>query len=294
MKFQRNVLLKNYTTFKIGGRAKYFFVAKTKSSLVKALQEAKRLDLPFFILAGGSNLLISDKEYQGLVIQVKNQTLKVKNNKIYAEAGVALGKLVNSAFKNSLTGLEWAAGIPGTVGGAVFGNAGAFNGAMKDVVREVEVFDMKKNKIRKLKNKDCKFGYRSSFFKKNPHLIVLACQLQLKASNKQEIKEKMQEYLDYRDERHPKEPSAGSIFKNPKNISARELIDKSGLKGRRIGGAEISKVHSNFIVNLDGAKSQDVLKLIDLVKRTVDKKFGIKLKKEIIFCKKLLTEFLKK
>ncbi|MBA7633723.1 UDP-N-acetylenolpyruvoylglucosamine reductase [subsurface metagenome] len=283
MKFQKNVLLKNYTTFKIGGPAKYFFVAKSKLSLVKTLQEAKRLDLPFFILAGGSNLLISDKGYQGLVIQVKNQTLKVKNNKIYAEAGVVFGQLVNFALKNSLTGFEWAAGIPGTLGGAVFGNAGAFNGAMKDVVREVEVFDMKKNKIRKLKNKDCKFGYRSSLFKKNPNLIILACQLQLKAGNKQEIKKEMQEYLDYRDERYPKEPSAGSIFKNPKNISARELIDKSGLKGKRIGGAEISKVHSNFIVNLNGAKSQDVLKLINLVKRTVDKKSGIKLKEEIIF-----------
>ena len=295
MKFQKNVLLKNYTTFKIGGPAKYFFIAKTKLGLVEAVQMAKKLGLPFFVLGGGSNILVSDKGYQGLVINFQFPISNFQKSKVVAGAGLILGKLVNASAKRGLTGLEWAAGIPGTVGGAIQGNAGAFEGSMKDIVKEVEVFDVKKNKIKNFKNKnlasgknldssgikDCQFGYRTSIFKKNPNLIILSCQLQLKTGDKQKIKEKIQEYLDYRDRRHPKEPSAGSIFKNPKNISAREIIDKCGLKGKRIGGAQISKIHSNFIVNLNGAEARDVLKLIKLVKKEVKNKFGIKLKEEI-------------
>jgi len=282
MQFQRNILLKNHTTFKIGGRAKYFFTAKNKTGLIKAVTEAKKLNLPFFVLGGGSNLLVSDKGYPSLVIQTKNQKIKVKNNVILAEAGVSLSRLVGLAFKNSLTGLAWAAGIPGTVGGAIFGNAGAFGESMKDIIKEVEVFDAKKNKLRKLKNKNCQFSYRSSIFKKNPNLIILACHVILGAGDRQEIKQKMQEHLNYRYERHPKEPSAGSIFKNPKGSSARELIDICGLKGKKIGGAQISKIHSNFIVNFNKASSQDALKLINLIKKEVNKKFKIKLKEEII------------
>jgi len=282
MQFQRNILLKNHTTFKIGGRAKYFFTAKNKTGLIKAVTEAKKLNLPFFVLGGGSNLLVSDKGYPSLVIQTKNQKIKVKNNVILAEAGVSLSRLVGLAFKNSLTSLAWAAGIPGTVGGAIFGNAGAFGESMKDIIKEVEVFDAKKNKLRKLKNKNCQFSYRSSIFKKNPNLIILACHVILGAGDRQEIKQKMQEHLNYRYERHPKEPSAGSIFKNPKGSSARELIDICGLKGKKIGGAQISKIHSNFIVNFNKASSQDALKLINLIKKEVNKKFKIKLKEEII------------
>jgi len=282
MQFQRNVLLKNYTTFKIGGRAKYFFTARNKTGLVKAVTEAKKLNLPFFVLGGGSNLLISDKGYSGLVVQIKNQKVKVKNNDILVEAGLSLSCLVNLALKNNLTGLEWAAGIPGTVGGAIFGNAGAFDKSMKDTVKEVEMFDVKKNMLRKLKNKNCQFSYRSSVFKKNPNLIILACRINLKARDKQKIKQEMQEHLNYRNKRHPKEPSAGSIFKNPKGTSARELVDICGLKGKRIGGAQISKVHSNFIINLNGASSKNVLQLINLIKKEINKKFKIKMKEEII------------
>ena len=143
MKFQRDILLKNYTTFRIGGPAKYFFTAKTKTELIKAIQEAKKYNLPLFILSGGSNLLIADQGYKGIVIKIENQKLKIKNNYIFAEAGVALSQLVKLALKNNLTGLEWAAGIPGTVGGAVAGNAGAFDGVMVDVVKKVEVFNLK-------------------------------------------------------------------------------------------------------------------------------------------------------
>lgn len=282
MQFRKNVSLKNYTTFKIGGRAKYFFVARTKLNLIKAMQEAKKLGLPFFVLGGGSNVLISDKEYEGLVIQVKNQKVKIKNDCIFIEVGMTLARLVRLASKNNLTGLEWAAGIPGTVGGAIYGNAGAFSKSMKNIVKQVEIFDIKKNKIRKLTNKNCQFGYRSSVFKRKPHLIILSCEIKLQKGDRQEIKKEMQEYLDYRAAFHPRDPSAGSIFTNPKGFSARELIDVCGLKGKKINGAQISKVHSNFIINCNGASSQSVLKLIDLIKKEVKKKFKIKLKEEII------------
>ena len=303
MKFQKGILLKNYTTFRIGGPAKYFFIAKTKTELIKVIQEAKKYNLPLFILSGGSNLLITDQGYKGIVIKIENQKLKIKNNHIFVEAGVVLSQLVKLALKNNLTGLEWAAGIPGTVGGAVAGNAGAFDGVMADVVKKVEIFNLKSQKINNFQNRDCQFGYRNSIFKKNNNLIILSCELQLKSGNKNKIKEKMQAYLNYRNLRHPKQPSAGSVFQNidfkklPKNffkkfpeakknvkeniLPAAYFIDHCGLKRKKIGGAQISELHPNFIINLGEAKAQDVLKLINLVKKTVNKKFGIKFKEEI-------------
>jgi len=260
MKLQKNVSLKKYTTFKIGGPAKYFFVAKNKSDLLKAVQEAKKRRLPVFVLGGGSNVLFPDKGYRGLVIKFQN---------------LKLSQLVNS-------GLEWAAGIPGTVTGAIWGNAGAFGKSMKDVVKKVEVFDVKNEKIKILNNKDCRFGYRDSIFKKNHDLIILSAEIKQKKSDPQEIKK----CLAHRRKTQPLSfPSAGSVFKNPPGFSAGELVEKCGLKGKKIGGAQISDIHSNFIVNLGGAKAQDVLSLIKLVKKTVNKKFKIKLEEEIIVLK---------
>jgi len=304
VKFQENVPLKKYTTFKIGGPTRYFFIAKTKQALLKAVKEAGKRQLPLFILGGGSNLLVSSKGFKGLVIKIENCKLKIENCKIVAEAGTSLSQLVNFALKNGLTGLEWAAGIPGTVGGAVFGDAGAFSKSMRDVISSVEIFDAKRNLIRKLKNKECRFGYRQSIFKtlhqskarcrtgpepkqsfwfrENPNFIILSCELKLNKRDKSEIKKEMRGYLDYRDIFHPKTPSAGSIFMNPRGYAARELIDICGLKGKRIGGAQISHLHSNFIVNLGKGTSQNVLDLIKLIKKTVSRKFKIKIKEEII------------
>lgn len=283
MKFQRNVSLKNYTTFKIGGRAKYFFVAKTKENLIAAIKTAKKDNLPFFILGGGSNILVADKGYGGLVINFQFAICNFQNSKVIVGAGLPLGKLVNSSARRGLSGLEWAAGVPGQVGGAINGNAGAFEGSMADIVESVEIFDLRNQKIKNFKNNDCKFSYRASIFKDNSNLIILSCKLQLKSGDKKTIKEKIQEYLDYRNERHPKEPSAGSVFKNVGDIPAALLIDQSGLKGKKIGGAQISKIHPNFIVNLDGAEAKDVLRLINLVKKRVKEKFGISLEEEIQF-----------
>ena len=255
MKFRKNVPLKNYTTFKIGGPAKYFFEAKRKEELIEAIKLAKKLELPFFILGGGSNLLVSDKGFDGLVIKF----------------GQPLSSYVSK-------GLEWAVGIPGTVQGAVYSNAGAFKKSIKDVVKEVEVFDTKTEKIKNFKSKDCKFGYRDSIFKKNKNLIILSVKIKSKKSNRKKIKQ----YLDYRKKTQPLNfPSAGSIFKNPRGFFAADLIERCGLRGKRIGKVKISEKHANFIVNLGNGKAKDVKKLIKLAKQKVKSKFGIVLKEEI-------------
>ncbi|MFH1575621.1 MAG: UDP-N-acetylmuramate dehydrogenase [Candidatus Nealsonbacteria bacterium] len=256
MKFQENISLKKYTTFKIGGPARYFFTAKTKESLLKAVKEAKNRHWRLFILGGGSNLLVSDEGFKGLVIK----------------AGSSL----------SLYGLDWAVGIPGTIEGAVYGNAGAFSKSMADEVESVEVFDAKAEKIKIFKNRDCRFSYRNSIFKRNKNLIILSVKLKARKINFKKIKE----YLAYRKKNQPLNlPSAGSVFKNPPGFLAGELIEKCGLKGKKIGGAQVSNVHANFIVNSGEATAKDVLLLIKLIKKTVYGKFKVKLEEEINFLK---------
>jgi len=266
VKFKKNVLLKNHTTFRIGGSAKYFFVAKTKEELIEAINLAKKLNpspfpkgdrvkLPFFILGGGSNILVSDRGFNGLVIKF----------------GQSLSSYISK-------GLEWAVGIPGTIQGAVWGNAGAFKKSMKDVVEKVEVFDTKTEKVKIFKNKDCKFGYRDSIFKKKKNLIILSVKIKSKKSDAKKIKQ----YLDYRKKTQPLNfPSAGSVFKNPTGFSAGKLIEDCGLKGKKVGNVKISEKHANFIVNLGRGKAKDVMKLIKIIKNRVKKKFGKTLEEEI-------------
>ena len=290
---QRNVLLKNYTTFRIGGPAKYFFVAKNKKDLIKAISVAKKLKLPFFILGGGSNLLVSDKGFNGILIKIRNTKYEIpacpagrQNTKIMAEAGVMLEELVNVSAKAGLSGLEWAVGIPGTIGGAIRGNAGAFNKSMKDVVKSVEALEVKneKCKVKNFKNRDCKFSYRDSIFKNNKNLIILSVTLQMKRGDKKEIENKIKKNLEQRNKTQPLNfPSGGSIFKNPPGFFAGELVKRCGLKGKKIGNVKISEKHSNFIVNLGNGKAKDVIKLIKLIKQKVKKKFGVTLEEEIQF-----------
>ena len=284
MKIQERVQLKDYTTFRIGGPARYFIQARTKKEIIEAVKWAKENSLPFFILGGGSNLLVSDKGYNGVVIKILNSKIKTsQKNIIVADAGLPLSKTVVVSLQKRLTGLEWAAGIPGTVGGAVRGNAGAFEGEMKDSVKTVEAFDSEKMKIRKFKNKECGFGYRKSVFKKNPRLIVLSCELFLKKGDKKKIREKIQKYLDYRHQRHPKEPSAGSIFKKIGREPAPILISRAGLVGKKIGKARVSQKHCNFIINCGGAKAKDVVNLIKSIKKSIKKKLKKNLQEEIQF-----------
>ena len=294
-RLKEDIPLAKFTTFNIGGRAKYLFEGSNKREIIEAVSIAKQEGLPFFILGGGSNLLVDDKGYPGLVIKIQNSGLKIQKEnskfKVVAEAGTFLSLLVSRAAENTLSGLEWAIGVPGTLGGAIYGNAGAFGKSMKDIVKEVEVFDARDLQVKTYSLEDCRFDYRESIFKKDKNLIILSAVLELEKGEKKEIENKMKRYLS---ERKKKQPiglaSAGSVFKNPssaqtsgteRELSAGELIEKCGLKGRSIGGAKISEKHANFIINLGGARFSDVRRLIDLVKKKVRLKFGIELEEEL-------------
>jgi len=306
---KKDILLAEYTTYKIGGPAKYFFVAKNKDDLLKALEIAKKLKLQVFILGGGSNLLVSEKGFKGLVIKIEVSGMEVRANKIVAGAGIALSKLSTYAMENSLSGIEWSFGIPGaTLGGSIYGCAQAFGEIISDNISNVEALDLKNFKIKNFTKDQCKFSLKSSIFKNPPaggkNLIIVSAVLSLRSEDKDKIKQKMEEGMNYRKTNHPINfPSAGSTFVNPEikiknkkllekypelvgfnekgTIPAGYLIQKSGLQGKIIGGAQISQMHANFIINTGKAKAKDVLVLIKLAKQKVKKNFGIELQTEV-------------
>jgi len=299
---KENVPLKEWTTFKIGGPARYFLEVETKEDLIEAVKLAKENNLPFFVLGGGSNLLVSDNGFDGLVIQMQFTKYEIKDTKIIAQAGAKLNDIVNFSLENSLSGLEWASGIPGTIAGATRGNAAAFNGVIAENVSQVEAFDADSFEIKRFKKEDCCFRPKTSLFKQNKSLVILSVELQLLKGEKEKIKELINKHLALRKEKHPLEfPSAGCAFENfiaspeqflkwPKEFEKfREkgvipigfLIEQCGLKGKVIGAAQISEKHANFIVNLGKAKAEEVRELIGLAKSKVKEKFGIELKEEI-------------
>jgi len=278
-RLKKNVPLASHTTFGIGGPAQLFYKAKTSEELIKVIKAARELKIPYFILAGGSNILVANQGFTGLVIKVESQKIKIKGYKIIAEAGTLLAKVVKAAQEHSLSGLECCIGIPGTVGGAVAGNAGAKNQWISQCIKSVTILD-KSGKIINLKKDNCQFCYRTSCFKDNPSKIILEAIFELKRENLKIIKEKTKQFLKARGNQ-PKEKSAGSIFKNPANDSAGRLIDAADLKGKRVEEAQISLQHANFIINLGKAKAKDVLALIKLVQNKVKEKFGVKLELEI-------------
>jgi len=304
LEIEENIPLKKHTTFKIGGPARYFYKAENEDNLIKAVNFSKELSLPFFILGKGSNLLVSEKGFKGMVIKCEIKGIDRKDSKVKAGAGLKLSELIAFTAKNGLTGLEWAAGIPGTVGGAIRGNAGAFGTEMKDSVEEVEVIDSETLEVKHLDNKGCNFNYRNSIFKSNPNLIIISSLLSLKKEDKRIILDRIKNHKKYRKEHHPLEfPSSGSVFQNvdynslKKEIKERFpdikqfkenevipvgfLIERVGLKGRKVGQAQISEKHANFIINLGGAKAKEVKELIELVKKKVKERFEIELKEEI-------------
>lgn len=306
--FQKNILLKEFTSYKIGGPAKYFFIADTKEKLAEAFKQAKQLKLPVFILGGGSNLLVSEKGFKGLVIKIENKEIKIEEEKVFCGAGLSLQKLAYTVAEAGLSGFEWAAGIPGaTVGGAVYGNAQAFGEKISEKIGSVQALDLKTLEFKTLAAEQCQFNLKNSIFKKKKNLVIFSVAFELQTGDKTEIQEKIKRFLEYRNNSHPMElPSAGSVFVNPeikiKNkkllekypqiaefnekgvIPAGFLISKSGLQGKIKGGAQISPKHANFIVNLGNAKANDILYLIKLAKEKVKKNFNIKLETEIQLC----------
>ena len=281
-RLRENVLLSEYSTFRIGGPARYLIEVDNAEDLKKVIQKVLELNLQFIVIGGGSNILFSSKGYNGLVIVFKsNNTFSINDNLIEVNASVSLNYLVNKL--NNYTGLEWAVGIPGTVAGAINGNAGAFGGEMSELIKQVKVLEIKDNQIieKDFSKEDCKFSYRNSIFKNNPNLIIISAILELKKDNEENVKQKIKNNLSKRMSKQPKGFSIGSIFKNGEDFFAGELIEKAGLKGLQIGDAKISDEHANFIINLGKATSDDVLELIKIVKKEVKEKFSIDLEEEI-------------
>lgn len=277
--------MKNHTTFKIGGPCDEFCEVTSTEEILELIKYAKSKNIPYTVIGNGSNLLVSDKGIRGLVIKIAKGFDKVEVNgtKITAEAGILLSRLSNHALKGSLSGLEFASGIPGTLGGAIYMNAGAYDGEMKDVVKSV--IYLKDGEILKTDSPD--FGYRKSMFS-NTDLIILSVEIELKNGNYDEIKAKMEDFSKRRAEKQPlTQPSAGSTFKRPEGYFAGKLIQDAGLKGFKIGGAMVSEKHSGFVVNTGDATCSDVLELVEHIQKTVYDKFGVKLEPEI----KKLGEF---
>lgn len=280
-----NKPLAKYTNFKIGGPAKYFLVAKDEDDLVKAIKTAKEEAMPYFILGGGTNILVSDGGFNGLVIKIQNSKLEIKNCLVTVGAGVKLSNLIDEALKNGLTGMEFLAGIPGNVGGAIYGNAGAWGQGIGDLVKEVKIFNGDEIKI--IKKDQADFSYRHSRFKNPPasgREIILEATLESTKGDVDASKQKIKEILDKRHGSQPYQmPCAGCTFKNPSaDQPAALLIEQCGLKGKTIGKAQISEKHANFIINLGGATAADVRELTELIKKEVKLKFGLDLTEEII------------
>lgn len=280
-KYQENVSLANHTTYRVGGIAKVFVYPKNKDKLVMLLKYIKTKKIKFKVLGNGSNTLFSDKDYDGVIIKLDLfDEIKYYRNLVKAGAGVNLMKLSLQTVKKGLSGLEFATGIPGTVGGAIYMNAGAYKSDMGYVTKSIEVLTPKFEVIT-MTNKELNFHYRTSFLQNNPGYICLEATIQLRKSDKDLLLEIVEDRRKRRVESQPLEyPSAGSVFRNPPDNFAGKLIEDLGLKGHIIGGAKISEKHANFIINYNHAKSEDIKELIELVKKEVKKEYDIELKVE--------------
>lgn len=276
--------MKKHTTFFAGGEAKLYICIKEISQLQQLMSYLTGNKIPYFIIGNGSNILVSDNGFNGVIIEIGNafSGVSVENNRIRAKAGTLLSKVSNCAMKESLSGIEFASGIPGTIGGAVVMNAGAYDGEMKQVVKEVTILCPDGNIIT-LSNDEMKFGYRFSVIKENPY-VVLEVVLELEKKEQIEIKKKMEDFSNRRREKQPLEyPSAGSTFKRPKGYYAGKLIMDSDLRGFKIGGAQVSEKHCGFIINKDNAAAKDIYLLVKEVQRRVKETSGVMLEPEIIF-----------
>lgn len=308
----KKVKLSEYSTFKIGGEAKEFIEVKSEKDLSEALEYSNKNKMKFFILGGGSNVIFDDEGYGGLVIKMVSADRGVGvSNKGDGSLKVWAGENISSVLafskENGLSGFEWAVGIPGTMGGAVRGNCGAFDGDISQVVFKVNALDEKDDfKMKTFSNEECKFAYRGSLFKDNPNLIIVSIEIKLKEGKKEDIENKMKEIIEKRKVKQPKLQmgSVGSFFTNPvvenenlrkrfeeetgnrcvdKRIPAGWLIEEAGFKGRRIGNIMISDANANFIVNAGGATAKEAILAASIIKQRIRNEFGIQLREEVKF-----------
>lgn len=274
----------DHTTFRIGGPADCFLQPENEEQLIQVQRYLGKVGLPFFVLGNGSNLLVSDAGYRGVIIQVgrKMSAIEVEGCTIKAQAGATLAQVAKAALEHGLAGLEFASGIPGTVGGGVVMNAGAYDGELSQVVARVHVVNSE-GEIMELDNETMEFGYRTSAIK-NTSLAITEVQFELSEGDKEQIREKMEDYTSRRREKQPLEyPSAGSTFKRPKGFFAGKLIMDAGLRGYQKGGARVSDKHCGFVINTGDATAEDVRNVIREVQERVKEKFHVTLETEVIF-----------
>lgn len=287
---RRSVPLSGYSHFRIGGRADYFFQPKTLEELVKAVEICRKSSVPYYVIGEGCNLLFDDQGFRGIIIKntAKGISLKKERGEIEVLSGTRLNELIDFCLKRGLTGFEILAGIPGTVGGAVFSNAGAFGESIGDFLKEAFLLDEEGKKIRVSRDYFA-FDYRDSFLKRK-HLLLLKAVFILQPGGKERIRETIEENLKSREMKHPPQNTAyaGSYFKNPvfpdgKKVAAAHLLDQVGAKALKVGGAAVSNLHSNFIVNQKNASSEDIRALARELKIRVKEKFNIELEEEVIY-----------
>ena len=279
---KENEPMSSHTSFRIGGPADMFASVKSAGELSALIRLANAENIPYMVMGNGSNMLVSDKGIRGLVIQIGRglSDVSIEGEEISAGAGVMLSRLAACAARDSLAGLEEISGIPGTLGGAVFMNAGAYGGEIKDVVKTVTYID-DAGDSHTVSGADCGFGYRKSIFSDGGKYIVSAV-LSLHRGSEADIRSAMEEYSRRRNEKQPlSQPSAGSTFKRPEGYFAGKLIQDAGLMGYSVGGAMVSDKHAGFVVNKGGATAEDVLKLIEHIQAAVMEKFGVKLEPEV-------------
>lgn len=275
--------LNNHTTFKIGGNCIALIEPREVSDIVETIKICRENSIKFFVIGNGSNLLVPDEGYNGVIIKLKSEfsTIQVEGEYLIVNSGAKLSEVYTVAYENSLTGFEFASGIPGTIGGAIYMNAGAYGGEMKDIVESVQVLDLDNFELRELKNEELEFSYRKSIIQRRNY-IVTTIKLKLQKGNKEKINAV---YEDLRERRNSKQPlnfgSAGSTFKRPEGHFASKLIEDAGLKGYHINDAWVSEKHSGFIVNKGNASFKEVMELIEYVQKVVFEKFGVKLETEV-------------
>ena len=279
---ETDVSFKNMTTLRIGGNASIVVYPSDLMALEQIMKIIDEYHVPYKIFGNGSNILCSDKDYKGVIIRFDRFLDKyyIDDDMIIAQAGCSIIALSYMAMNRSLSGLEWASGIPGTLGGCIFMNAGAYKSSIKDVIKEVFVY--KDNQFVWMKNDECDFAYRHSIFQDRKDILILGAKLQLTNGNKDEIRALMENRKERRMASQPLNyPSAGSVFRNPENHQAWSLIDGIGYRGKQIGGAQVSEKHVNFIINKDNATGTDFLELVSDIKEKVKDKYGIELHMEV-------------
>ena len=275
--------MKNHTTIKVGGKADALVIPTTEQDIINVLKFAKENDIHVTVIGNGSKLLVRDKGIRGIVIKISSKfsDYKIEGENITACAGMSMPKLSRLVMKEGLSGLEFACGIPGVLGGGIRMNAGAYGSELSNVLVRTKYIDDELN-IKTLEHADHNFSYRYSYFKDHPSFVIISAELKLERKDINDIKEKMDQNSKSRKEKQPLEfPNAGSTFKRPEGFYVGTMIEELGLKGYRIGDAEISTKHAGFIVNRGSAKAQDVIEIIEYSKQKVYEKYGVKLENEI-------------